>query len=117
MSQPRIIDVNELTAALRAGAVQEFWNALTDDYFRGELIPGSRRVAVDRVGREVAATGLAKDTAIVVYCSGPACPNSMDAGKKLVTLGFTNVSVFEGGLEAWKNSGRGVEVLSQANAA
>lgn len=117
MSQPRIIDVNELISALRAGAVAEFWNALTDDYFTGELIPGSRRVAVDRVGREVAAAGIARDTPIVVYCSGPACPNSMDAGKKLVTLGFTNVSVFEGGLEAWKNSGRGVEVLPQANAA
>lgn len=114
MSQPRIITVNELTAALLTGAVAEFWNALTDEYFAGELIPGSRRVPVDKVGREVSASGLAKDTAIVVYCSGPSCPNSMDAGKKLVTLGFTNVSVFEGGLEAWKASGRGVELLSKA---
>jgi rhodanese-related sulfurtransferase len=34
-----------------------------------------------------------------------------------VTLGFTNVRVFEGGLEAWKAGGRGVEVLRHATAA
>ncbi len=116
MSQVRIITIDELTRELQAGAVSELWNVLTDDYFTGEMIPGSRRVPLDRVGREVAASGIATDTAIVTYCSGPGCPQSKAAAEKLATLGFTNVRAFEGGLEAWKNAGRALEPLA-ANAA
>ena len=110
------ITLDELLRDQANGAIAELWNALTDDYFTGEMIPGSRRVPVDRVGRELAATQLPKDTAIVVYCSGPACPNSRQAGEKLVAYGYTNVRVFEGGLEAWKASGRPIEALATAHA-
>jgi len=106
------ISATQLAERLRAGEVAEFWNALTDAYFTGEMIPGSRRVPVDQVGREVAQTGLAKDTPIVVYCIGPACPNSRQAAEKLVAFGFTDVTVFEGGLEEWKEAGYGVETVS-----
>jgi rhodanese-related sulfurtransferase len=117
MPNARTISLDELTTALRTNDADEFWNVLTEDYFAGELIPGSRWVALDRVGREASALGLAKDARIIVYCSGSTCPNSRDGGAKLATLGFTNVRVFEGGLEVWKNSGRGVEVLPRAKAA
>jgi rhodanese-related sulfurtransferase len=117
MATATTITLPELLTALRTSDADEFWNALTTDYFAGELIPGSRWVPVDRVGREVNALGLAKDARIIVYCSGVSCPNSRDAGAKLATLGFTNVRVFEAGLEAWKASGRGVEVLPNAKAA
>ena len=117
MATPTIITLPDLSAALRTGDADEFWNVLTTDYFAGELIPGSRWVPLDRVGREANALGPAKDARIIVYCSGVTCPNSRDAGAKLAALGFTNVRVFEGGLEVWKNSGRGVEVLPLAKAA
>jgi rhodanese-related sulfurtransferase len=117
MSNPTTITLSDLSTALRTGDADEFWNVLSEQYFGGELIPGSRWVPIDRVGREVNGLGLAKDARIVVYCSGPTCPNSRDAGAKLATLGFTNVRVFEGGLEVWKASGRGVEVLPHAKAA
>jgi rhodanese-related sulfurtransferase len=106
------ISLDELTTELQKGTIAELWNALTDDYFTGEMLPGSRRVPVDKIGREISATALPKDTSIVVYCSGPSCPNSRQAGDKLVAFGFTNVRVFEGGLEAWKASGRSVETLA-----
>jgi rhodanese-related sulfurtransferase len=110
------ITIDQLTRELESGGIAELWNALTDDYFTGEMIPGSRRVPVDHVGREISASALPKDTAIVVYCSGPSCPNSRQAGDKLVAFGFTNVRVFEGGLEVWKAAGRGVEQLASAAA-
>ena len=106
------ITASELALELAAGRVAELWNALVDEYFTGEMIPGSRRVPVDQVGREVTSSGLAKDTPIVTYCSGPTCPNSRQAAEKLVAFGFTNVRVFEGGLEAWKASGRAVASLA-----
>ncbi|MDX1393487.1 MAG: rhodanese-like domain-containing protein [Gemmatimonadota bacterium] len=107
MKQPSIIGQEALAHRLEAGPINEFWNVLTDDYFSGELIPKSRHVPLDMVGREAAA--LPMDTEIVVYCSGPDCPQSKAAGEKLVSFGFSNVSVFEGGLETWKASGREVE--------
>lgn len=108
---PTTITVDELARGLSDGSIAELWNALTDEYFTGEMIPGSRRVPVDRVGREVANSELAKDTAIVVYCGGPSCPQSRAAAEKLLSLGYTRVRLFEGGLEEWKRSGRGLETL------
>ena len=117
MDAIRIITVEELVDTLREGNVDEFWNVLTADYFGGELIPGSRWVPLDTVGREASRKQLGKDALVVVYCSGKACPNSRDAATKLATLGFTDVRLFEGGLEAWAASGRGVEVLRRQTAA
>jgi rhodanese-related sulfurtransferase len=114
MSVLQTITAHRLRERLAAGAVAEFWNVLTDDYFSGTLIPGSRRVPVDQVGREIARSGLPRDTAIVVYCSGPACPQSRAAAEKLVALGFTQVQLFEGGLEAWRDAGLALEQLAPA---
>src|SRR5207237_326788 len=94
-----------LRARLDTRPLAQFWNVLTNDYYTGALIPGSRHVPVDRVGREAATLGLAKDAEIVVYCSGITCPNSAQAAHKLATLGYTNVSVFEGGLADWSAAG------------
>ena len=48
------VSAPQLRSHVSAGHVAEFWNVLTDDYFTGEIIPGSRRVPLDQVGREVA---------------------------------------------------------------
>ena len=103
------ITTDELRDRLAAGDVAEFWNVLTDEYFGGEFIPGSRRVPLDQVGREVAHRGFPRDTAIVVYCAGPTCPQSAQAAAKLVAYGFTNVRAYEGGLEEWQGAGLPVE--------
>ena len=84
------------------------WNVLTDDYFKGELIPGSRRVPVDRLGEAVRRSTLAKDASIVVYCQGVHCPSSRQAAEKLAAFGFTRVEAYEGGLDDWKQAGFGI---------
>ena len=78
------------------------------------MILGSRRVPVDQVGREVRGGAIARDTSIVVYCSGPTCPQSRAAAEKLVALGFTDVDLFEGGLEEWRAAGRPLEHVAAA---
>ena len=110
-----LVTASELDAHTAAGHVAETWNALVDAYFTGEMIPGSIRVPVDQVGREIERRGIPKDRTIAVYCSGPACPNSRQAAEKLVAFGFTNVLLFEGGLEEWKASGRQTVQLQPAN--
>ena len=84
------------------------WNVLTDEWFKGELIPGSRRVPGDRIGEAVRRSTLAKDASIVVYCAGPTCPASRQAAEKLAAFGFTRVEAYEGGLEEWKQAGFGI---------
>jgi len=115
ISDHNIITVYHLVELIRRNAVEEFWNVVTDEDFTGELIPGSRRVPVDRIGRESAR--LPRDTAIVVYCSDARWPISKYAATELTILGFRNVRVFEGGLASWKASGRGVETLVRTHAA
>jgi rhodanese-related sulfurtransferase len=109
MSQIRLIALDELTRELEQGTITELWNVLTDDFFTGEMIPGSRRVPLDQVGRTVATTRIPTDATIVVYCSGPGCPQSKAAAEKLTAFGYTNVRAFEGGLQAWKDAGRPLE--------
>ncbi|HKO56903.1 MAG TPA: rhodanese-like domain-containing protein [Thermoanaerobaculia bacterium] len=86
---------------LRDTAGFQFWNVLTDDYFKGQMIPGSRRVPLDVVVKTAKTEAIAEDAEIIVYCSGPGCPQSLLAAEKLTTVGFTNVRVYEEGLAGW----------------
>ena len=105
------ISTENLEQSLQEGGEFQFWNVLTDDYFNGEMIPGSRRVSLDKIGREVHDAKLSKESKIVVYCAGPKCPQSAMAAQKLTDLGFTNVLAYEGGLEEWKNAAHSIESL------
>ena len=102
------ISTDELIQRVRDDVGLHVWNVLTDDYFKGELIPGSRRVPVDRLGEALRRSSLATDAAIVVYCAGPSCPQSRQAAEKLAAFGYTRVDAYEGGLEEWKQAGFGV---------
>jgi rhodanese-related sulfurtransferase len=102
------ISTAALVQRLRDDVGLHVWNVLTDDYFQGELIPGSRRVPVDHLGEAVRRSTLAKDASIVVYCAGVSCPSSRQAAEKLAAFGYTRVEAYEGGLEAWKQAGYGV---------
>jgi len=46
-----------------------------------------------------------KNQEIIVYCSSPRCTASPNAAKKLIDLGYTNVSDFEAGLTGWLKEG------------
>jgi len=117
MAGIQTISTQELEERLRQGGRLEFWNVLTDEYFKGEMIPGSRRVPLDAVGRAAREAALPKDAEVVVYCAGPKCPQSAMAAEKLQALGYANVRAYEGGLEEWKGAGHEVESVGQPVAA
>lgn len=81
------------------------WNVTTDQYYKGELIPGSRHISLDKLPEALKAASLSKEAAIVVYCAGPKCPASKGAAEQLESLGYSNVTKFEGGIEEWKKAG------------
>ena len=117
MADIKTITAKELEERLKQGTRLEFWNVLTDEWFKGEMIPGSRRVPLDTVGREVHEKDLTKDAEVIVYCGGPNCPQSRMAAEKLQTLGYKNVRAYEGGIEEWKELGHQVETVGQPVAA
>jgi rhodanese-related sulfurtransferase len=117
MAKVQTISMKELQQRMQQGNSLHFWNVLTDEYFKGEMIPGSRRVPLDHIGREVSQELLPKDAEIVVYCGGPNCPQSTLAAQKLAEMGYSNVKAYEGGLEEWKKTGHRIERLEQAGTA
>jgi rhodanese-related sulfurtransferase len=50
-----------------------------------------------------------KDRVLIVYCNGFGCPDSFDLGVILLSEGFTEVRVFEGGYPQWRDAGRPLE--------
>ena len=117
MAEAKTISTEQLQQRLKQGNGVDLWNVLTDGYFKGEMIPGSRRVPLDTIGREVSEAKSPKGEEIIVYCGGPTCPQSLQAAQKLTDLGYTNVRAYEGGLEEWKNAGNKIEWLEQVRAA
>jgi rhodanese-related sulfurtransferase len=105
----KTISTPEVRQLLDNGRPVQIWNVLTDEWFKGESISGSRRVPLDKIGSEVRATNLPKNAEIVVYCGGPKCPQSRMAAEKLAKLGYENVRAYEGGLEEWKDAGLAID--------
>ena len=52
MADVRNLSTDELSQRLAAGNSPQLWNVLTSQSFTGELIPGSRRMPLDTIGRE-----------------------------------------------------------------
>jgi rhodanese-related sulfurtransferase len=99
----RTVSTDELQRRLDRDSGLHLLNVQTGQWFSGELIPGSRRVPLDRIGTQ--SLLVSKDAEIVTYCGGPQCSQGVEAARKLVDLGYTNVAVYEEGLEGWKAAG------------
>src|SRR5262245_60989807 len=99
------IETSELDRKIREDVGVQVWNVLNDEWFKGELFPGSRRVPLSELADTVRRSSLPKDAAVVVYCAGPTCSASREAAEALTDLGYSNVKAFEGGLEEWKKTG------------
>lgn len=104
----KTITIQELKNRIAEDIGLHVWNVTTDQYFKGEVIPGSRHIPVDRLPEALKKASVAKDAAIVVYCAGPKCPASKSAAEQLAALGYTDVAKFAGGIEEWKQAGYGV---------
>ena len=78
-------------------------NVLSKDSFEDCHIKGSFNVPLNTL--EQTAKSWHKDREIVVYCASYMCHASVEAYKKLKSLGFNNVFAYEGGTKEWKAKG------------
>ena len=74
-------------------------------FFKDGHVPGALNLARDNFTRDfqrlVPILKLAEEKPIIVYCSGGDCHDSRLVANALLVLGFSNVSVFTGGWDAW----------------
>ena len=106
MNDVHALRTEELQQGLDRDSGLHVLNVQTDQFFAGELIPGSRRVPLDAIRSD--ALDLSKDAQIVTYCAGPRCSQSAEAAVTLAELGYTNVRTYPDGLEGWKAAGNTV---------
>jgi len=78
-------------------------NALTKEDFAREHIPGTIHIYFEDVSP--ATLNRPKDAPVIFYCAAYGCPVSRRAAQRAVDAGYTNVSVFEGGMQEWKTAG------------
>jgi rhodanese-related sulfurtransferase len=102
------MNVAEFRAAVESGSAI-ILDARSSSFFVQGHVPGALNLARDDFAHDYrrlsASLKTALDKPIIVYCSGGACHDSRLVANALLTLGFTNVSVFTGGWEAWSSAG------------
>jgi len=52
---------------------------------------------------------LEPDEPLVVYCAGRTCDEALVLGRQLRDAGYTGVSVYVGGYDAWRRAGHEIE--------
>ncbi|KPA16789.1 sulfurtransferase [Candidatus Magnetomorum sp. HK-1] len=79
-------------------------NPLSDIEFNQQHIPGSVNIPMqkietsDKLPKE-------KDFFIITYCLGRKCTVSVNAAKKLSSMGYTNIKIFKDGIPGWAKAG------------
>lgn len=103
------IGCQELWAKLERGEHVVLVDALSPISYAAVRLPG----AVNIPPREVDALAERRipdlDAEVVVYCANRGCESSVDVARRLVELGYRNVSHFAGGKVEWRECGLPVE--------
>lgn len=100
----KTITTDELKAQCGKQGGLTLVNTLAADAFEKTKIPGAINIPLessDFAARVETAAG-GKDKPVVVYCTSQQCNASEKAGQKLVAAGFTDVSRYTDGAEAWQ---------------
>tara|TARA_A100001388_G_C28497117_1_gene369827 strand:+ start:104 stop:514 length:411 start_codon:yes stop_codon:yes gene_type:complete len=79
-----------------------------EEYYRGH-IEGAISAFHRDVHENSVVLALGRDTRIVTYCNNINCPIGHILRDKLVTMGFSNVYVFAGGIREWRANGKSLK--------
>ncbi|MFK5925304.1 MAG: rhodanese-like domain-containing protein [Desulfuromusa sp.] len=106
---PIPVELDELDELLAAGALLVDSRNI-DDYQLNHLA-GAISLPLGLLGDQLAdfKEQVSIDQTLVIYCSGYGCPDSFDLGIRLLTEGYTDVLVYEGGFPEWQDAGRPLE--------
>lgn len=103
------INGEELKKLLEAGEDLVVVEALPAEYYRSGHLPGAAHLPLESIDHRAATVIPDHRAPVVVYCASDTCENSHLAAKRLVELGYENVSVYPGGKADWKKLGHSLE--------
>jgi rhodanese-related sulfurtransferase len=109
------IDAKGLKALMDTKTPMTILDARTDKWFKGVVIPGSKRLPSDYTLDQIKAALPHKNTLVIAYCAGEVCDASKNLVAKLVENGYTNVIDFHGGEHEWKEQGYAMEAYAKAS--
>lgn len=96
---------NELNRRIQSGNPPLLLEALPERYYADRHLPGARLFPHDQVEELAPAVAPDKSAEIVVYCASRTCQNSHIAAQRLMRLGYTDVTVYQGGKLDWEEGG------------
>ncbi|WP_419785023.1 YceI family protein [Pseudodesulfovibrio sp.] len=107
IKQMSLEEVREFLAAKQGALV----DTLPPEHFAERHIPGAVNACVHEVVFLDTLAGLVadKDAPVVLYGAGPKSVDCKCAAEKLIRAGYTDVTVFTGGLDAWRQAGQVLE--------
>ncbi len=100
----RAVTLSEARALVQAGEAVFADSRAPADYARGHL-PGALPLFVLGLEDNPWLEGLARDQLLICYCKGPECTIAYSLAARLEALGFRNLALFHGGVEAWSAAG------------
>lgn len=103
LPQPVLLD--EVRELLRSGALPV--DARDTSLYADGHLPGALSLPLGEVetGLPHFRQRVASARTLVIYCNGYGCPDSFDLGMRLLSEGFSDVRVFEGGFPEWRDAG------------
>jgi len=106
---PLPVMLEEVRELLAAGAMAVDARA-AEVYGEGHL-PGALSFPLGEYGQVLPGflEKVAKESTLILYCSGFGCPDSFDLGERLLAEGYLDVRVYEGGFPEWRDAGLPVE--------
>jgi rhodanese-related sulfurtransferase len=99
------IACDEMKRKLDDGEEFVLVDALAPMSFAHSHLPGAINLPPDWVGERAPRRIPDLDTEIIVYCTNSTCDASVQAGERLIELGYRNVSHYRGGKQEWKEAG------------
>jgi rhodanese-related sulfurtransferase len=105
-----VLNLEQTRAAVEGGTHLLFDARKGELYDQGRL-PGALSLPLVRFAEAFVEVHpiLRPEDALLVYCSGKECDESLELGRRLREQGYANVSVYLGGFDEWKAAGGAVE--------
>lgn len=100
----KTINREDLAARLEGRERPTLVEALPEKYFKQWHLPNAVNINHDQVRQRAPELLPNKQAAIVVYCASATCQNSHMAANQLEAMGYTDVTVYQGGKEEWEKA-------------
>ena len=90
-----------------------FVDGRTADTFKGGHIPGAINIPVGEVSQQLSVLPEDKNVRLIVYCGSANCPLSYHLLKQLQRYNYTNIQIFQRGIEGWLRFGYSLQTSSE----